>query len=115
MYDIETKLARLTVAQRLKCALYIQAVATTAATAGERAALDRLANRFRNLAMEKSLPSSNALQTATAVLRRGHHLRETMQHPVVVGQAIELAYLLSAYGVAPTVGRVRPLNLRTTS
>jgi len=38
-----------------------------------------------------------------------------MQHPVVVGQAIELAYLLSAYGVAPTVGRVQPLNLRTTS
>jgi hypothetical protein len=98
MYDIETKLARLTVAQHLKCALYIQAVATTA-TAGERAALDRLANRFRILAMEKSLPSSIALQTATAVLRRGHHLRETMQHPVVVGQAIELAYLLSAYGV----------------
>jgi hypothetical protein len=28
-----------------------------------------------------SLPSSMALQTATAVLRRGHHLRETMQHP----------------------------------
>ena len=62
-----------------------------------------------------SLPSSMALQTATAVLRRGHHLRETMQHPVVVGQAIELAYLLSAYGVTPTVGGVRPLrNLRTT-
>ena len=31
-----------------------------------------------------------------------------MQHPVVVGQAIELAYLLSAYGVTPTVDRVRP-------
>jgi hypothetical protein len=62
-----------------------------------------------------SLPSSIALQTATEVLRRGHHLRDTMQHPVVVGQAIELAYLLSAYGVTPTVGRVRPLlNLRTT-
>ena len=52
-----------------------------------------------------SLPSSIALQTATEVLRRGHHLRETMQHPVVVGQAIELACLLSAYGVTLTVGR----------
>ena len=51
--ESETKLAKLTADQLWTCAAYIQAVATTAATAEERAALDRLANRFRMLALEK--------------------------------------------------------------
>ena len=51
--DVETKLARLTVDQLRKCALYIQAVATAAATTEERTALDCLASRFRVLATEK--------------------------------------------------------------
>ena len=51
--DVETKLARLTADQLRKCALYIQAVASAAATADERTALDRLANALRVLAMEK--------------------------------------------------------------
>jgi hypothetical protein len=45
--DVETKLARLTAHQLRKCALYFQAVATAAATADERTALDRLANAER--------------------------------------------------------------------
>ena len=51
--ESETKLAKLTADQLWTCTLYIQAAATTAATAEERAALDRLANRFRMLALEK--------------------------------------------------------------
>ena len=52
--DVETKLARLTADQLRKCALYIQAVATAAATTEERGALDLLATRFQSLALEKS-------------------------------------------------------------
>jgi hypothetical protein len=51
--EIETKLVRLTADQLWTCAAYIQAVATTATAPEERAALDRLANRFRMLALEK--------------------------------------------------------------
>lgn len=43
------------------------------------------------------LPTPKALQTATDALCRQYVLPETMQHPVVVSQALELAYLLSAY------------------
>src|ERR1700704_1713237 len=51
----EWKLARLTVDQLLKCALYIQAVAAAATTTWERAALDRLAQRrTRSGTAEKS-------------------------------------------------------------
>jgi hypothetical protein len=46
------------------------------------------------------LPSPEALQTATDALRRYFVLPETMLHPVVAGQATELAYLLMAYGLA---------------
>ena len=52
--EIETKLAKLTADQLWTCALYIQAVATAAATAEERAVVNRLAHRFRVLAIGKS-------------------------------------------------------------
>ena len=53
--ETETKWAGLTVAQLRKCALYIQGVATTAATAEQRAALERLANRLWAVAMERAV------------------------------------------------------------
>jgi hypothetical protein len=42
-----------------------------------------------------------ALQTATDALRRLYILPATMEHPVVFSQALELAYMLSAYGLVP--------------
>jgi hypothetical protein len=48
------------------------------------------------------LPSPDALQTATEALSRHYVLAETLLEPVVLGEAIELAYLLSAYGLVPT-------------
>jgi hypothetical protein len=48
------------------------------------------------------LPSPQAVQTANEALCRCYVLPETLLHPVVVSQAIELAYLLSAYGLVPT-------------
>jgi hypothetical protein len=117
------KLDGLSIAQLRKCALYIQAVATAAAPGEERAVMDRLAHRFRVLALEKSaalslqapalpateklpqpptagFPSSAALQTAIEVLRQDDHVPGTIRHPVIVSRAIGLAYLLSAYRVA---------------
>jgi hypothetical protein len=58
--DIETKLARLNADQLRKCALYMQAVATAAATVDERTALDRLANRFRALALGEAWPNTRS-------------------------------------------------------
>jgi hypothetical protein len=48
------------------------------------------------------LPSPQALQTATDAMARQYVLPATMLHPVVVRQGLELAYLLSAYGLAST-------------
>ena len=53
--ETETKWAGLTAAQLRKCALYIQGVATTAATAEQRSALERLANRLWAVAMERAV------------------------------------------------------------
>jgi hypothetical protein len=47
------------------------------------------------------LPSPQALQTATDAMARQYILPATMTHPVLVKQALELAYLISAYGLAP--------------
>ena len=51
------------------------------------------------------LPSLEALQMATDALGQHYVLPETRQEPVVVGEAIKLAYLLSAYGLVPTQRR----------
>ena len=51
------------------------------------------------------LPSPEALQMATEALGQHYVLAETLQAPVVVAEAIQLAYLLSAYGLVPTQPR----------
>ena len=47
-------------------------------------------------------PSPEALHLATAVVRRGYILPETMEHPVVKFETINLAFLIMALGLAPT-------------
>ena len=54
------------------------------------------------------LPSPEALLTATDALRRQYVLSGTVLHPVIAGQAIELAYLLCAYGLVPAERRAAP-------
>jgi hypothetical protein len=46
-------------------------------------------------------PSPEALHLATAVIRRGYMLPETMEHPIVKFECISLASLLVALGLAP--------------
>jgi hypothetical protein len=45
------------------------------------------------------LPSPEAMQMATEALGRHYVYAETLLDPVVHGEAIQLAYLLSAYGL----------------
>ena len=47
-------------------------------------------------------PSPEALHLATAVIQRGYILPETMEHPVVKSETINLAFLIMAWGLAPT-------------
>jgi hypothetical protein len=47
-------------------------------------------------------PSPEALRLATAVIRRGYILPETMEHPVVKSESVNLAFLIMAWGLAPT-------------
>ena len=47
-------------------------------------------------------PSAEALHLATAAIRRGYILPETMQHPIVQFECINLAFLIMAWGLAPT-------------
>ena|SRR5579872_3568748 len=46
------------------------------------------------------MPAAKALQMATAAIRRRYMLPETMEHPVVRAECLELAYLIQAYGLA---------------
>jgi CheY-like chemotaxis protein/SOS-response transcriptional repressor LexA len=48
------------------------------------------------------LPSLEALQIATAAIRRNYGLTEPTRHPEIVAQAIELSFLLVAYGLVPS-------------
>lgn len=48
------------------------------------------------------MPSPEAFQLATDVIRRRYVLPETMQHPRVRSECIRLAYLIQAYGLAST-------------
>jgi CheY-like chemotaxis protein len=48
------------------------------------------------------LPSLQALQMATEAIRRGYGMVEAARDPEVVAQAIELSFLLVAYGLVPT-------------
>ena len=45
------------------------------------------------------LPDPNVVQAATDAIGGHFVLAESVSHPIVVSQAIELAYLLSAYGL----------------
>jgi hypothetical protein len=54
------------------------------------------------------LPSPQALRAATDALARQYVLSETMLHTIVNSQALELAYLLTAYGLV-----LDKRNLRT--
>jgi hypothetical protein len=47
---------------------------------------------------------TSALHMATAAIRRGYILPETMQHPVVQCECIDIAFLIMAWGLAPTAG-----------
>ena len=46
------------------------------------------------------LPSPEALQMATDVIRRRYVLPETMERPEVRSECMRLAYLIMAYGLA---------------
>jgi hypothetical protein len=48
------------------------------------------------------LPSPKVLQIATDAVCRLYVLPETELHPVTGDQSLQLAYLLTAYGLAPT-------------
>ena len=54
----------------------------------------------RPLDVPFGMPSPEALQLATAVIRQRYVLLETMQHPQVRSECIRLAYLIQAYGLA---------------
>jgi hypothetical protein len=61
----------------------------------------------RPLEIPFGMPSPEALQLATAVLRQRYMLPETMQHPQVISECIRLAYLIQAYGLASTIAAPR--------
>jgi hypothetical protein len=48
------------------------------------------------------MPSPEALRMAIGAMGRHYVLPETMQHPVVRSECLWLAYLIQAYGWAPT-------------
>jgi hypothetical protein len=47
------------------------------------------------------LPSPEALQLATNVVRQRYVLPETMEHPQVRSECMRLAYMIMACGLAP--------------
>ena len=52
-------------------------------------------------------PSPEALHLATAAIWRGYILPETMQNPVVKFESTNLAFLIMAWGLAPTAAACR--------
>ena len=52
-------------------------------------------------------PAPEALHLATAVIRRGYLLPETMEHPIIKFECINLAYLFMAWGLPPTAAACR--------
>ena len=49
------------------------------------------------------MPSPEALRMASDAMRRHYVLPETMEHPAVRAECLRLAYLIQAYGLAPTM------------
>ena len=56
------------------------------------------------------LPSAKALHFATEVVCRVSVLPETQLHPEIDDQVLQLAYLLTAYGLVPTEPQKRPVG-----
>ena len=54
------------------------------------------------------MPSAKALQMAMAAVRRRYVLAETMEHPAVRAECLQLAYLIQAYGLASPSPEGRP-------
>ena len=52
-------------------------------------------------------PAPEALHLATAVIQRGYMLPETMEHPIIKFESINLALLFVAWGLAPTAAACR--------
>ena len=48
------------------------------------------------------IPSPGALQMAIGAMGRHYVLPETMEHPAIRTECLRLAYLIQAYGLAPT-------------
>ena len=66
----------------------------------------RVANRAPvHPAEPMGLPSPEALQVATDVIRRRYVLPETMEHPEVRSECMRLAYLIMAYGLGSEYNR----------
>jgi hypothetical protein len=61
----------------------------------------------RPLEVPFGMPSPEALQLATSIIRQRYVLPETMQHPQVKSECARLAYLIQAYGLASTIGATR--------
>jgi hypothetical protein len=62
------------------------------------------------------LPSPEALQLATNVVRQRYLLAETIEHPEVRSECMRLAYLIMAYGLAsrPSAGWMARLDSRAS-
>jgi hypothetical protein len=62
-------------------------------------------------------PSAEARHLAVAAIGRGYILPETMQHPVIQFECINLAALIMAWGLAPNAAafRVAPDGADTPS
>jgi hypothetical protein len=56
------------------------------------------------------IPSPEALQRATDATRRCYVLPETMQHPEVRSQCLQLAYLIQSYGL--TTANAEPRHVK---
>jgi hypothetical protein len=52
-------------------------------------------------------PAPEALHLATAVIRRGYMLPETIEHPTIKFESISLALLFVAWSLAPTAAACR--------
>jgi hypothetical protein len=89
---------------------FIQTVESRAADQMAEADRDRLSaesERPHVTGDQAVLPSPEALHLATAAIRRGYFLPETMQHPVVQLECIDIAFLIRAWGLAPTATACR--------
>ena len=80
------------------------------------AASDRLIAEIerQNVADDQTVwPAPEALHLATAVIRRGYLLPETMEHPIIKFECINLAYLFMAWGLAePSITAIPAGSIR---